>query len=236
MDWYKTVFLDLDNTLYSFDYMYERSSYYAIKEIIGTKNLGVDFSAFYKTFREIADTLYFQYEEGKRTIEDYQHLRWKHTFDHFKVNFTEKQYTWLNEHILAHSLDFVHPFPGSRDFLIKLKNTHKVGLITNGPVKLQMAKLMKMDLLDYFDEELIVISEQVRASKPHPIIFQTALQKAGVVPKEALHIGDSVKHDIIGANKAGIDTGLIHGLLKQQESTPTYIFKDFFEASKVLLD
>jgi putative hydrolase of the HAD superfamily len=236
LGWYKTVFLDLDNTLYSFDHMYEKSSYYAIEEIIGTQNLGVDFTSFYKTFRKIADTLYFEYEEGKRTIEEYQHLRWKHTFEHFKVSFTEKQNTWLNEYILAHALDFVHPFPGSLDFLIKLKNTHKVGLITNGPIDMQMAKLIKMDLLDYFDEELIIISEQVQVSKPHPFIFQTALKRARVVPKEALHIGDSVKHDIIGANKAGIDSGLIHGLVKQQDVAPTYVFKDFFEASKVLLD
>jgi FMN phosphatase YigB (HAD superfamily) len=39
--------------------------------------------------------------------------------------------------------------------------------------------------------------------KPHPSIFERALERAGVTAIEALMVGDSFKHDIEGALSAG---------------------------------
>lgn len=39
--------------------------------------------------------------------------------------------------------------------------------------------------------------------KPHRSIFEAALEKARVLPEEALMVGDSVRHDIEGALQAG---------------------------------
>jgi HAD superfamily hydrolase (TIGR01509 family) len=39
--------------------------------------------------------------------------------------------------------------------------------------------------------------------KPHRSIFDTALERAGVKPEEALMVGDSLRHDIEGAVNAG---------------------------------
>lgn len=46
--------------------------------------------------------------------------------------------------------------------------------------------------------------------KPHPSIFETALALLGVRPAEAVMVGDSLKHDIVGAHRAGMRAVLVH--------------------------
>jgi 2-haloalkanoic acid dehalogenase type II len=52
--------------------------------------------------------------------------------------------------------------------------------------------------------EFILISEAVRAYKPHPLLFQTALRRLGLQPHEVLHVGDSDVDDVKGAKAAGL--------------------------------
>ena len=40
--------------------------------------------------------------------------------------------------------------------------------------------------------------------KPHPSIFEAALQKVGVEPAEAVMVGDSLAHDVQGARRLGM--------------------------------
>jgi len=52
--------------------------------------------------------------------------------------------------------------------------------------------------------QLIVISEAVRAYKPHPLVFQRALEQLSLQPHEVLHVGDSDVDDVKGAKAAGL--------------------------------
>ena len=45
--------------------------------------------------------------------------------------------------------------------------------------------------------------------KPHPSIFQAALQQAGVTAGESLMVGDSLTHDVIGARRLGMRAVLL---------------------------
>ena len=54
-----------------------------------------------------------------------------------------------------------------------------------------------------------VSSEKEAPAKPHPPIFQEALDKAGVAASEALHVGDQYQSDIQGAKAAGIGAVLL---------------------------
>ena len=54
-----------------------------------------------------------------------------------------------------------------------------------------------------------VTSKEVGADKPNPLIFQTALQRAGVDASEAVHVGDQYKIDVLGARGVGINPILI---------------------------
>jgi putative hydrolase of the HAD superfamily len=50
----------------------------------------------------------------------------------------------------------------------------------------------------------VIDSTRVGAAKPDPRIFALALQRAGVAPEAAVHVGDMLSTDIAGAQAAGI--------------------------------
>jgi 2-haloalkanoic acid dehalogenase type II len=52
--------------------------------------------------------------------------------------------------------------------------------------------------------EFILISESVRAYKPHRLVFERALERLGLLPHEVLHVGDSDVDDVKGAKEAGL--------------------------------
>ena len=49
----------------------------------------------------------------------------------------------------------------------------------------------------------VVTSEQCRAYKPRPEMFQCALQILGLQPRDVLHVGDSASSDIAGCARHG---------------------------------
>jgi putative hydrolase of the HAD superfamily len=55
----------------------------------------------------------------------------------------------------------------------------------------------------------VATSATVGAPKPDPAIFRAVLERLGAAPGEALHCGDSPRHDCAGATAAGIAAVLI---------------------------
>ena len=83
----------------------------------------------------------------------------------------------------------------------------KIGLISNSHRSLASFE-------QHFELEGL-ISAAVSSSehgylKPHPSIFQAALQLAGVRPEESVMVGDSLPHDIEGALSVGMRGVLVH--------------------------
>lgn len=54
-----------------------------------------------------------------------------------------------------------------------------------------------------------VPSAVVGAAKPSRAVFLAALEQVGATPAQALHVGDSVEHDLEGARAAGVRAVLI---------------------------
>lgn len=55
----------------------------------------------------------------------------------------------------------------------------------------------------------VVTSAELGSAKPDGAIFARGLELAGVAASEALHVGDSVEHDVAGAQAAGIAAVLV---------------------------
>lgn len=55
----------------------------------------------------------------------------------------------------------------------------------------------------------IVTSAEVGARKPSPAVFERALALVRAKPPEALHVGDSIEEDVLGARAAGIEPILL---------------------------
>jgi 2-haloalkanoic acid dehalogenase type II len=83
--------------------------------------------------------------------------------------------------------------------LEQLAQRYTLGALTNGN-----ADIYKTDAAEYFD--FAFLAEEIGASKPHPDMFQAALDKAGVTAAEIVHVGDDPEHDIRGARDVGLHT------------------------------
>ena len=57
--------------------------------------------------------------------------------------------------------------------------------------------------------DAVVISAELGAAKPDPAIFRAALERLGAGASEAIHVGDSVEHDVAGARAAGLEAVLV---------------------------
>jgi len=69
-------------------------------------------------------------------------------------------------------------------------------------------RLSEHGLWGYLDA--LVVSSEVGLTKPHPAIFQAALEKLGVTATETVFVGDIVWADVLGAQALGMRAVLTH--------------------------
>ncbi|MDH6235893.1 HAD family hydrolase [Cryobacterium sp. CG_9.6] len=78
----------------------------------------------------------------------------------------------------------------------------RVGLITNGDLTFQSAKVRGIGLSNRVEQ--VVASGELGYAKPDPRIFQHACSLFGVSPDATVYVGDRIHTDAIGAAEAGL--------------------------------
>ena len=94
-------------------------------------------------------------------------------------------------------------FEGSLEILDYLKTKYHLHIITNGFEEIQSKKMFNSGILDYFITT--TTSEDVMLKKPHPKVFNHALEKAKATSAQSIMIGDNLEADIYGALDVGMD-------------------------------
>jgi len=95
------------------------------------------------------------------------------------------------------------PFPGAAAVVDNLIDQGLMtGLITNGWEGVQRRKVAKLPFLSRFEVALVSGEEGVR--KPDPEIFQRALERLELKPREAVFVGDNPETDIAGCRTVGM--------------------------------
>ena len=90
----------------------------------------------------------------------------------------------------------------------------RLGVISNWDASLE-GLLRELKLLPYFDD--IVASAAVGYRKPDRVVFDLALERMGVEPSRALHVGDLPEADGDGATSAGVRPVIIDRAGKHAE-------------------
>lgn len=97
---------------------------------------------------------------------------------------------------------------------------YRLGLISNFEEWLQ-EMLVELEVEDLFDCRIISGLEGVE--KPDPKIFELALERVGVQPHRAVHVGDSPAMDAAPAEAAGMHALLLDRFDRYPESETTRI-------------
>jgi 2-haloacid dehalogenase len=103
---------------------------------------------------------------------------------------------------LPDSLASWNPWPDTVDSLQRLKKKVRLAIISNVDDNLFAATCPKLQV--EFDE--VITAQQARAYKPSLKIFELALSRFGTPRNRILHIGQSIFHDVVPAQKLGLAT------------------------------
>ena len=90
------------------------------------------------------------------------------------------------------------PYPDVPDALEALRHRFRLGVISNGNNRPTDVGLND-DLFDF-----VVFAHDCGVPKPHPRIFEFALEISGDAAENTILVGDSLEHDVDGANRFGM--------------------------------
>lgn len=96
---------------------------------------------------------------------------------------------------------------GVTETLTALSGRYRLGIVSVTGVsagRLMRNILERQGVLGLF--EALAFSDELGYVKPDPRLFMAALEELGVEPGKAVHVGDSVKSDVLGARNAGMKT------------------------------
>lgn len=125
--------------------------------------------------------------------------------------------------------ELFQPFPDAESTLERLRqmrgpddNPLRLGLLANQPLWIRQ-RVQEWGLLDFFEPELVIISDEVGVNKPQPEIFQFALYRAGALAQDAVMIGNDFRNDILPTKALGWHTCWLrrpNPYQRQQSPTP----------------
>ena len=97
-------------------------------------------------------------------------------------------------------------FPETKDVLSVLRRRYEIALITNtqGQKSTGTHRISLYPELEKFFGVIIVAGEGGTPTKPDPQPFHQCLEKLGILPSEAVYVGDDWRIDICGARDAGM--------------------------------
>jgi len=120
--------------------------------------------------------------------------------------------------------------PGAADCLAKLKRAGlTIALCSNWGWDLA-ADLAGTGLAGYID--VFVTSAQAGYRKPHTRIYQATLERAGFMAEDAVFVGDSLRTDALGPQRAGIRSVLV---TRAQEQVHREQVASLSEAARLIL-
>jgi len=99
--------------------------------------------------------------------------------------------------------------PGAREAFETATEQYRVGIVTNGDPWMQSQKLAGLGIADRL--ETVVHGGHDAAYKPDPEPFDTALAELGVEEHRAVHVGNSLSADVVGAHNAGVRSVWLDG-------------------------
>jgi putative hydrolase of the HAD superfamily len=126
-------------------------------------------------------------------------------------------------------------FPDARELLDMLPPRISLALVTNGASDTQREALRVLGIEQRF--AAVIVAGEVHVAKPDARAFGLAIDRLGVRPDQAWHIGDDLNRDVGGAKAAGLTAVWLnrHGLSRKgSDPRPDYEIRSLTEVAHLL--
>lgn len=197
----KTVFIDIDDTLYQYEPCHKMALEYCADIAVndtGIKLTKEDFKTLYKKYRQnVTDRLYPQGICRSRLV------AFMELFIELNINNSYNLALKFDKLYWDKLISFIE-LEEDAEKLISNALKHNITLVavTDMTTKEQIQKISKMGLENHI--KYIVTSEMAGAEKPDKKIFQYAVELSKSDIKTTIMIGDNMEKDGIGAQNMGI--------------------------------
>ena len=223
------VIFDFDNTIYNYDICNE----FGLKKIFNYLSLkySLDYTSIENTYNNINQIIKNSNNYANKFNKA---IYFKQLIEKLSLNLEEIQ-NLLN----LYDTEFnskINIFNGFIEFILMLKkNNIKIGLLSNNLFLQQYTKLLKLNILEYFD--FIQTTEEIGYEKPHILSYLTLINKINIDKEKILMIGDNYNHDILPA----IELGMIPFLFTNDDSNIRTVnkyntFGSFFKLNKYFIE
>lgn len=228
---YKSLFFDFDDTLWDIHVNGKE----AMRETFlqyGLQNHFESFESYYDIYMRHNLDLWEKYRKGTLKKQELILQRFLLPLQKGGINDVELALKMNDDFLEATTLK-TKLLPYAKEILDYLKPFYRLFIISNGFSEVQFKKLENSGLSPYFEK--VILSEDVQANKPNPVIFEYALQSTNSRKNESLMIGDSWEADIVGAKNSRIDQVFLdHENRNDLEFQPTYIIHSLKELENIL--
>ena len=210
----KTLTFDGDDTLWDFRSGMETALALTLKEL---RRIVQSAAAQKLTTREMIDIRDYVAKEMADTVnlDEIRIAAFDRTLEHIGTPdrvVAERLFSIYKEARLSGT----RPYADVPATLKRLKEHYRIGLISNGNSGPVLSHLPVA-----FD--FTVFARDCGFAKPDRRIFEFALAAGDCVPAEVLHVGDSLEHDVLGANNVGICSVWLN---RQESGNETHITPD----------
>ena len=223
----KTVFLDLDDTLFDF----HRAEAIAIRTAM--KKMGIEPTEdTVKRYSEINLSCWKKLERGEMDREQVLHTRFAILFSELGADFSPEEAQKIYEYELGSHYFYLE---GAEELLENIYQRYDLYITTNGITAVQSRRIADSGIAKYFKD--IFISQEIGYNKPQKEYFDSIFKTIdGFKKEEAIIIGDSLSSDILGGINAGIKTCRYNpkGLPNAENIIPDYEIQNLSELPSLL--
>ncbi len=228
---YKTIFFDLDNTLWDTRSNGKESMEEAYRDY-GFDRFFPDFETYYSIYYPHNVSLWTKYSQGEITKDELIVQRLQYPLQPY-MKCDREFILSFNEDFLNRTTQKTKLLPYTIEILDYLKPKYSLYILSNGFEEVQYRKIQNSNLASYFDG--VILSDSVGVNKPHPRIFEEALCLSHSGKEDTIMIGDSWDADILGAKNTGIDQVWYDlAIEKKGDFDPTYHIRSLIELKEIL--
>ncbi|MCR4688376.1 MAG: HAD family hydrolase [Saccharofermentans sp.] len=205
----RAIIFDIDDTLYSRQDLFVR----AASEITGTDIR--KYPTFVDTFYKMSDLNTEQLEKGLITTLESNSWRFNKTYEALGIQ-ADEDAGIKTARLYSELQSRIELTKGFETLLVSLKTKAELAILTAGASDHQWDKYDQLGMERFIPRDKVIVAGDVGCSKPELKIFRIT---EGILDQKdrdkIFMVGDSYKHDILGAVNAGWNTIWINRRQKQ---------------------